>query len=144
MFAYSNMPASIWIRTKHLTEIPYSRKFSPGEKFCLFRPLLSWANFHPVNFLSRVNDYIELGENLFREIFLQCKGRWVGRNICPAKISVVRYHDSCKSCKGSIVKHPLRKAADSYYAYYGNITCCQPLTGRLCETMIALSVYIRC
>ena len=134
------MLASTWIRVKHLMEIPYSWKFSPRENFCLFRPLLSWANF-----LSRVNDYIEPGENLFREIFLQCKGRWVGRNICPAKnFSVVRYHDSCKSCKGSIVKHPLRKAADSYYAYYGNNTCCQPLTGRLCETMIALSVYIRC
>ena len=40
-------------------EVPYRRKFSPGENFRQFCHLLSLAKFFIREYLSCVNDYIE-------------------------------------------------------------------------------------
>ena len=33
--------------------LPYSRKFSPGENFCLFRPSASWVKFFLANYFTQ-------------------------------------------------------------------------------------------
>ena len=72
--------------------IPYTWKFSPGEKF---HHLLLLAKF--LSRLSCVNDYHRgygdlnrVGKNLFHQIFLQYKGSWAWQNICQAKISTYK------------------------------------------------------
>ena len=78
--------------------IPYTRKFSPGQKF--FQFCHHWRNFYHVNFLSCVNDCIEdmatftaLAKIYFTKIFLQYKGIWGWQNFCQVKIFTYMVHN---------------------------------------------------